>query len=140
MTEKRPIGQHVFVWSSATLFFGGSILSLPPEWTVAWWVARPHLWLPLMATTCVAIYFWVRFLTEPSLPVETESEIVAREERVLLKSISLRKRHDLLLDALETLVTMNRDGYGDLAGALDCAERAIALAKNPLLTEGDNDV
>jgi hypothetical protein len=58
------------------------------------------------------------------------------EERVLLKAISLRERHDVLLDALETLVRMHRglpNAVGNWEWAIDRAESAIALAKAPLV-------
>ena len=60
------------------------------------------------------------------------------EERVMLKAGALRERHDALLEALETLVRMHNggpDAVGNWDWALNRAEKAIALAKTPLLAD-----
>jgi hypothetical protein len=58
------LSRHVFVWSFMTLFLWGTVLTVPPQWTFAWWAARTHLWLPLTVVPVVAGYFWVKFLRE----------------------------------------------------------------------------
>jgi hypothetical protein len=58
------LNKNVFVWSFMTLFFWGIALSLPPQWTVAWWEKRTHVMLPLVVMPAVAIYFWAQFLRE----------------------------------------------------------------------------
>lgn len=62
--ERYNLNKNVFVWSFMTLFFWGTALSLPPQWTVAWWRERTHVALPLVVMPAVASYFWVRFLRE----------------------------------------------------------------------------
>lgn len=60
------------------------------------------------------------------------------EERVMLKAISLRERHDILRDALVTLVAMHRgppDAVGNWDWALARAEKALALTAGPLLAD-----
>jgi hypothetical protein len=63
------------------------------------------------------------------------------EERVMLKAMSLRDRHDVLREALVTLVDMHRSGnlaheaLGNWEWALDRAEKALALTATPLLQD-----
>ncbi len=56
------------------------------------------------------------------------------EERVMLKAISLRERHDALRDALVILVAMHHcgpDAVGNWEWALARAEQALALTAPP---------
>lgn len=61
-TPKERLHQNLFVWTFMSVFLWGTILSVPPQWTVAWWSARTHVWLPLTVVPAVAIYFWAQFL------------------------------------------------------------------------------
>jgi hypothetical protein len=70
----------------------------------------------------------------------SERELAATEERVMRKAVSLRERHDLLLDALETLVGMHRsvEAAGNWDWALARAEKALQIAKTPLLESAED--
>jgi len=62
--ERYNLQKNVAAWSFMTLFFWGIALTLPVQWTVAWWSERTHVALPLVVMPGVAGYFWVRFLRE----------------------------------------------------------------------------
>ena len=60
--ERYDLHRNIFVWSFMTLFFWAIALSLPPQWSWAWWKDRAHVAVPLVLFPCLAIYFWVLFL------------------------------------------------------------------------------
>lgn len=62
--EGYELNKNVFAWSVMTVVFWGTALTLPIQWTVAWWTARPSVALLLVVMPVVAIYFWVLFLRE----------------------------------------------------------------------------
>ncbi len=62
--EHYNLTKNVGVWSFMTLFFWGIMLSLPPQWTIAWWAERTHVMLPCVVMPAIAGYYWVQFLRE----------------------------------------------------------------------------
>jgi hypothetical protein len=60
-TPRDKVKRNVFVWTASSLFFWIITVEIA-EWTLTWWIARPHVVSVLAVMSVAASYWWVRLI------------------------------------------------------------------------------